>query len=147
MSKLPVKIFGTGVYLPSRLITSATLEKELGYCPGEFKKASGVNQRYYAQNETSTEMGAIAAERALATSQIKRDEIDAIISVSAVPQQAVPTNAALIHQKLGLRESAVAFDINATCLSFLTGLFCTGNLISISLVFKPSPSGGIVFSI
>lgn len=129
MSKLPVKILGTSVYLPARLVTSATLEKELGYCPGAFKKASGVRQRYYAENETSTEMGAIAAERALATAQIKRDEIDAIISLSAAPQQAVPTNAALIHQKLGLRESAVAFDINSTCLSFLTGLFCMGHLI------------------
>jgi len=149
MSKIPVKIYGTGVFLPSRLVTSATLEEELGYPPGEFKRTSGVNQRYYVEKETSTEMGTIAAEKALASAHIDKEEIDAIISVSAVPQQAVPTNAALIHQKLGLKKDTIAFDINATCLSFLTGLFTMGNLItsgvyrSVLLVSSDIASGGL----
>jgi hypothetical protein len=37
-----------------------------------------------------------------------------------LPQQAIPTNAALIHEKLKLNDTTFAFDINATCLSFLT---------------------------
>ena len=61
---------------------------------------------------------------------IEKSEIDAVISVSGVPQQAIPTNAALFHRKLGLPRTTVAFDINSTCLSFLTGLFCMGNLIA-----------------
>lgn len=130
MYKIPVKILGTGAYLPSRLVTSSMLEKELGYSPGTFKKASGVNARYYVAHETSTEMGMIAAERALSISGIDKSEIDAIISVSGVPQQSIPTNAALIHQKLGLNPKTVAFDINSTCLSFLTGLFSMGNMIA-----------------
>jgi len=130
MSKLPVKILGTGAYLPSRLVTSEDLEKELGYPPETFAKASGVKKRYYASHETSSEMGMLAAEQALKTAQIEKSEIDAIISVSGSPQQAVPTNAALIHRKLRLSGTTVAFDINSTCLSFLTGLFCMGNLIA-----------------
>ncbi len=131
MSKLPVKILGTGAYLPSRLVTSEDLEKELGYPVETFAKASGVQKRYYAtHHETSSEMGMIAAEQALKTAGIEKSEINAIISVSGVPQQAIPTNAALIHRKLGLSGATVAFDINSTCLSFLTGLFCMGNLIA-----------------
>lgn len=129
MSKLPVKILGTGAYLPSRLVTSEDLEKELGYPSSTFAKASGVRQRYYATHETSSDMGMIAAEQALAQAKLDKSEIDAIISVSGVPQQSIPTNAALIHRKLGLK-GTVAFDINSTCLSFLTGLFCMGHLIA-----------------
>ena len=129
MSKIPVKILGTGAYLPSRLVTSEELEKELGYPSGTFATTSGVNKRYYATCETSSEMGMLAAEQALHAAKIDKSEIDAIVSVSGVPQQAIPTNAALIHRKLGL-QGGIAFDINSTCLSFLTGLFCLGNLIA-----------------
>lgn len=129
MSKLTVKILGTGAYLPSRLVTSEDLEKELGYPAQTFAKTSGVKTRYYATHETSTEMGMHAAQQALMAANLDRSEIDAIVSVSGVPQQSIPSNAALIHRKLGLK-GAVAFDINSTCLSFLTGLFCMGNLIA-----------------
>lgn len=129
MSKLPVKILGTGIHLPSRLVTSEELEKELGYAPGTFEKASGVKKRYHATHETSSEMGTIAAEKALEAAKLEKSQIDAIISVSGVPQQSIPSTAALIHQKLGLKRT-MAFDINSTCLSFLTGLFCMGNLMA-----------------
>lgn len=73
-------------------------------------------KRYYATHETSSEMGVIAAEQALMAAKLDKSEIDAIISVSGVPQQSIPTNAALIHRKLGLK-GTVAFDINSTCVS------------------------------
>lgn len=148
MSKLPVKILGTGAYLPSRLVTSEDLEQELGYPVGTFAKASGVRKRYYATHETSSEMGMIAAEQALIAAKLDKSEIDAIISVSGVPQQSIPTNAALIHRKLGMK-GTVAFDINSTCLSFLTGLFCMGHLIAqgvyrhVLLVSSDIASGGL----
>lgn len=129
MSKIPSKILGTGVCLPSRLVTSEDLEKELGYAKGTCAKASGVSARYYATHETSSEMGAIAAERALQAANIDKSQIDAIVSVSGVPQQSIPTTSALIHRKLGLNGS-FAFDLNATCVSFLTGLFCMSHLIA-----------------
>ncbi|MGL5626120.1 MAG: 3-oxoacyl-ACP synthase III family protein [Candidatus Rhabdochlamydia sp.] len=129
MSKFLVKILGTGIYLPTCLVTSEDLEKKLEYPIGTFAKASGVRKRYYAIHETSSEMGTIAAERALKTANIEKSQIDAIISVNAIPQQLVPSTAALIHQKLGLK-GTIAFDINSTCLGFLTGLFCMGNLIA-----------------
>ena len=129
MYKVPVKILGTGAYLPSCLITSEELEKKLGFSFGEFAKSSGVKTRYYANDETSSDMGAIAAKQALNMANLDKSEIDAIVSVSGVPQQSIPSNAALIHRKLGLK-GTVAFDINSTCLSFLTGFHCMGNLIA-----------------
>ncbi len=129
MSKIAVKILGTGAYLPSRIVTNEELEKELGYPPETFIKASGVTQRRYVTEETSSEMGMIAAKEALKAANLTISDIDAIVSVSGVPQQAIPSNAALIHQKLGLK-GTLAFDINSSCISFLTGLFCMGNLVA-----------------
>lgn len=129
MSNIPIKILGTGAFLPSRSMSSEELEKQLGFAPGSFSKASGVNHRYHvASHETATYMGIEAAKEALANAQMGIDDIDAVISVSGVPQQAVPTNAAFIHKGLGA-EKGIAFDINATCLSFLTGLFCMSRLV------------------
>jgi 3-oxoacyl-[acyl-carrier-protein] synthase III len=129
MSKLPVKILGTGAYLPSQLITSEELEKKLGYLAGTFEKTSGVRKRYHVAHETSSDMGMMAAKQALAAAKLDPSQIDAIVSVSAVPQQSIPTTSALIHKQLGLK-GTVAFDMNSTCLGFLTGLFCMGHLIA-----------------
>ncbi len=128
MKKTLTEILGTGIYLPSQLVTSDQLEENLGYLPGTIAKSSGVVKRYIAKNETSSEMGANAASKALEAAKVNNDEIDAIVFVGGVPQQAIPSTAALIHHHLGLKKAA-AFDINATCLSFLKGFFCMANLI------------------
>lgn len=128
MSKIKMKILGTGAYLPSS-ISSEELEKSLGFNPGAIEKSSGVRNRYHAIEETSSQMGAEAARKAIESSGISLDEIDAVVFVGGVPQQALPCTAALIHSQLGMKKT-IAFDINATCLSFLMGLHCMGNLIS-----------------
>jgi 3-oxoacyl-[acyl-carrier-protein] synthase III len=126
---IKIKILGTGAYLPSESISSENLEKKLGFAPGTFEITSGVKRRYHVKEETSSEMGANAARQAILNSSLELNKIDAVICVSGVPQQAIPSTAALIHQKLGLKRG-VAFDINASCLSFLTGLVCMGNMIA-----------------
>ncbi len=126
---IKTKILGTGAYLPLEPTSSEDLEKKLGFAPGTFEKTSGVKRRYHVKEENSSEMGAEAARQAVLASGLQFDQIDAVISVNGISQQAIPSTAALIHQKLGLK-NGVAFDINASCLSFLTGLVCMGNLIS-----------------
>lgn len=142
------KILGTGAYLPSNEISSEDLEKKLGFAPGTIEKSSGVKKRYHVEEETSSDMGAAAVRQALQAANLDFHSVDALVSVGGVPQQAIPSTAALIHQKLGLK-NGVAFDINASCLSFLTGLVCMGNLIAqgiyrhVVLVASDIASGGL----
>jgi 3-oxoacyl-[acyl-carrier-protein] synthase-3 len=149
MPQVPVKILGTGIYLPSILVTSEELEKTYGYAPGTFEKASDVKTRYIAKEETSSQMGYYAVENALKDANMKKEDIDIIVSVSGVPQQALPTNAVLIHEKLKLKDTTLAFDINATCLGFLTGFFSMAHLIqagvykNVVLVASDIPSKGL----
>lgn len=142
------RILGSGAYLPSNAVFSEDLEKKLGFSPGTIEKSSGVKRRYHVEKETSSDMGAAAAQKALEAAGLDLDSIDALVSVGGVAQQAIPSTAALIHQKLGLKKG-VAFDINASCLSFLTGLVCMGNFISqgvyrnVVLVAADIASGGL----
>ncbi len=56
---------------------------------------------------------------------------DYIIFAAAVPYQSIPSTAPLIQHKLGLPPgSAVCFDVNSTCLSFLTASDLAGSRIA-----------------
>src|SRR6185369_11877369 len=53
---------------------------------------------------------------------------DCLVAASGTPDQAMPSNSALIHRELGL--SAIpAFDVGASCLSFLVALDTAACLI------------------
>lgn len=118
-----VKIEGMGRYLPKRRVTAEALEAQMGLEPGWIEKKSGVMTRYFVDDETSSEMGARAAEAALADAGLTFEDIDCLVCVSGSPEQAIPCTAALIQKAMGQADSGTpAFDINSTCLSFLTGL-------------------------
>ncbi|MCB1072276.1 MAG: beta-ketoacyl-ACP synthase 3 [Chlamydiales bacterium] len=121
MSRKNVKILGTGCYLPKKQITAEDLEKKLGLKPGTIMDGCGVRMRYYIEDETVSEMGVHAAKEAIKNAGIEPSEINGVIGASSAPEQAIPSTAALIHKKLGLSQ-ATTFDVNSTCLSFLTAL-------------------------
>ena len=129
MSKQKIRILGTGAYLPARCVSEAELEKSLKLKTGWIEKHCGVKTRYYAEDEEASSMGAKAAASALDAAGLSLSDLDAVIGVSGVPQQAIPSMAALIHKKLGL-QGQLAFDVNSTCLSFLTGFKIAANMIT-----------------
>jgi 3-oxoacyl-[acyl-carrier-protein] synthase-3 len=54
-----------------------------------------------------------------------------VISGSAVPYQSLPATAPLIMRTLGIGDGkAAAFDVNSTCLSFLTGVDVAAGMIA-----------------
>lgn len=68
-------------------------------------------------------MAAEAARAALDRAGIAPASLDAIIGGCGVMEQPIPSTAALVQDRLGLGRSGIpAFDVNQTCLSFLTAL-------------------------
>jgi 3-oxoacyl-[acyl-carrier-protein] synthase-3 len=126
-----VKILGTGKYLPQQLITSAELDQRLGVPSGWSEAASGVAVRHFITDETASLMGAFAAGKALERAGISLRDIDCLISASGVMEQAIPCTAALISAHLGGEAINIpAYDINSTCLSFLTALDTLSYLVA-----------------
>lgn len=119
-----VKIAGLGQYLPKQIILSSELDLKLNLKAGSVQKKSGLISRHFASpHETTSYMGAQAALHAIKHAGISLTDIDVIISACGATEQPIPCTAILIQKELGLEGSGVpCFDINSTCLSFLTAV-------------------------
>ncbi|RYZ67157.1 MAG: beta-ketoacyl-ACP synthase III, partial [Proteobacteria bacterium] len=119
-----LKIIGSGVYLPKRIVTDRELDDKIGVSHGTTYRAAGVKQRHYVSaEETQSFMGAHAVMAALEDAHLRYEDLDLIICASGGHEQPIPCSAALIQRALGKMDSGTpCFDINATCLSFVTAL-------------------------
>ncbi|MCX7747688.1 MAG: beta-ketoacyl-ACP synthase III [Clostridia bacterium] len=125
-----VKILGTGKYLPKKMVTSAELDKKLELRSGWVYKKTGIKHRHHVDGETASDMAVMAINQALQNANLTIDDIGCIISTSGTYEQAIPCTAALIKEKMGIRDShSPAFDINSTCLGFVVGLDTLSYLI------------------
>lgn len=128
---LPMKIIATGKALPSRCVTSAELDVLLGKPEGFVKKKSGVAHRYFADEvEHQSELAAAALRDALTRHAISAASIDLLLSATGVSEQALPSTACRIMESAGLSNGTPAFDINASCLSFLAALQLAASLLN-----------------
>ncbi len=121
--KLPIKILASSVALPE-IVHSEQIDLQLGLSEGCIRQTGGVVSRHFAdaQIKQST-LAAKAVTAALKNAGLTLKDIDALVGASGVPEQAIPCNAVLIARELGLDGAGVAaFDVNATCLSFLVAL-------------------------
>lgn len=118
----PARVLGTGVHAPGRLVASAELDARYGREPGTTFARSGVRQRRWATpDETSSGMAASALQAAVRSAGLEVSDLDAVVVSCIVPEQPMPTTAVLVLGELGLTGGrAEAFDVNASCLGFLT---------------------------
>jgi 3-oxoacyl-[acyl-carrier-protein] synthase-3 len=116
-------IIGTGAAVARKLWTTQTIAAAYGAHAAKQAEVSGVVQRWYCTDESQIDLALDAAHGAISAAGISNTDIDLIISASAVPYQTLPSTAPLVMARLGLADgTAAAFDVNSTCLSFLTGL-------------------------
>src|SRR5262245_20307506 len=125
-----VRIAGMGAFLPPQRRTSADIDEATGRPPGTTERHTNVVERPLVTTETSSGMAVAAASRAIEASGLEASDIDLIISACAVPEQPIPAMAPLIQHGLGLSRSGIpAFDVNASCLSFVTAFDLAAQLI------------------
>ncbi|MCU0461855.1 MAG: hypothetical protein MUF36_07570 [Bacteroidales bacterium] len=125
------RITGTGKYLPSQVVTSVELEKELDLPAGWIEKFSGVKERRYAAGETNADMAVHALKQALENADISMEKIDLLISSSVTFDYILPYQAALILKGLsnGRKLNTPSLDINSSCLSFVTAFDVAAGLL------------------
>ena len=119
----PVRVLGTGAYLPAQQVTSASLDAQHQRPAGATERLGGVRHRHFAApTETSSVMAAEALRQALAAAGLAATELDVLIAVSVLPEQPMPTNAVLVHRTLAMSAHTTCFDVNGACLGFLHAL-------------------------
>src|SRR5829696_12535 len=117
------KIIGTGVYVPERIVTNAELSANLGEDIDEFVSTIvGIKERRIAaENESSADLAAAAAEKALADAGVTAKEIDLILLATDTPEYISPATSVVVQQRIGAL-NAGTFDINSACAGFVTTL-------------------------
>jgi len=126
---IPIQIVGSGACQPERKVDSTEIDQKMGYKSGLTERITGVKSRFYATNESATDLATMAIDIALQSSKLKIGDIDCVISASGTMEQAIPYNAVKLHKSLGLSSNVVTFDINMTCLGALMAIDMAASLI------------------
>jgi len=147
---IPLQLVSTGKALPSQRLTAESLDLSLGRAPGYTFKKGGVRVRHVASAaDSQSRLGAAALADALANASLRPASIDLLIAACGVPEQALPSTACFVAEHAGLPRGTPAFDVNASCLSFLTalrvaaGLLATGGYRRIAVVSSDLASRGV----
>jgi 3-oxoacyl-[acyl-carrier-protein] synthase-3 len=124
-----VKIIGTGSYVPEKIITNKDLECLIDTNDSWVQENIGIKERRIASpNETTSDLAANAAMKAIEYAGISVDEIDLIIVATTTPDRKAPPTACILQDKIKAYNS-VAFDINAVCAGFLVGMATANNFL------------------
>lgn len=115
-------IAAVGSYVPEKVMTNADLEKIVDTTDDWITTRTGIKERRMAADDQATsDLGAIAARRAMERADIKADEIDLIIVATITPDMPFPSTACLVQEKIGAHHAA-AFDLEAACSGFVFAL-------------------------
>lgn len=83
----------------------------------------GIYERRFADARTcSSDLCYAAAEKLIADNNINREDIDLLIFISQTPDYRMPATSIILQERLHLKKSVIAFDINLGCSGFLYGL-------------------------
>ena len=98
--KLNAKIIGVGSYLPEKILTNFDLEKMVDTSDEWITRRVGIKERHISrEDEFTSDMAKIAAERALEKSGLNPEDIDLVLCSTVSAEMVTPQYRAL--QKAG----------------------------------------------
>jgi len=119
------KIAGIGHYLPQREVPNEELAKYMDTSDEWIQERTGIKARRYAikHKETTTTMGAAAAQKAIDDAGIKKEDVDFIIFATLSPDYYFPGCGVLVQREMGITATEVgALDIRNQCSGFIYAL-------------------------
>lgn len=120
--RIYARIAGTGSYLPEKLLTNDDLAKQVDTSDEWIRSRTGIRERHIAaEGQTTSDLGYIAAIRALEAAGVDASEIDMIVVGTTTPDLIFPSTSCLIQARLGVSGCA-AMDVNAACSGFVYAL-------------------------
>ncbi len=115
----PVRIAGTGSYVPEHVMTNHDLEKMVETSDEWITTRTGIRERRIAkEGEFTSHIASEAARKALEMAGITGSDVDLLIVATITPDTLTPATACYVQQHIGATH-AVAFDISAACSGFL----------------------------
>ncbi|HEY2716662.1 MAG TPA: beta-ketoacyl-ACP synthase 3 [Solirubrobacterales bacterium] len=116
------EIAGLGIALPEHVVTNASLAARLGIDAEWISKRTGIEERRIAApGERLFELGAAAAERALAAAGLSAEEIDLVVVATTSNDELMPGASPRVAAAIGASRAG-AVDVNAACTGFVSAL-------------------------
>ena len=116
------RIIGTGSYLPEHIRTNQDLEKMVNTSHDWIVARTGIEERRIAaDDECTSSMATIAAQRAMDMAGVAAEDIDLIVMGTITGDYPWPSTACVVQANLGAK-NAYAYDVSAACSGFLYAL-------------------------
>src|SRR6266404_4688853 len=117
-----VSIIGTGSYTPEKILTNEDLSRMVDTSDEWITTRTGIKERRVAaKDETTSDMAAKAALKAIEQAKISPEEIDLLLVATATPDMIFPATAFFVQKKIGAKNAA-CLDVSAACAGFLFGV-------------------------
>jgi len=127
---VPFAITGTGIHIPSAVVTNADLTHTTQRSGDWIAARTGIHERRRLAPELATsDMCAAAARSALAAARVSSSDLDAIIVASYTHDQPMPSTSLIVKDTLGARR-AMALDVaQAACASGVHAVLLAAHLL------------------
>ena len=110
------------------------------------EERTGIKERRIAsEGETTSSLGAEAAQKAINNSGLENSDIDLIILATSTPDNTFPASATAIQSSLGIRKG-YAYDMQAVCSGFVFAIEAADNAIKVGNAKNALVIGSETFS-
>lgn len=118
------RIAGTGSFLPGEPVSNDDLvARGIDTSDQWIVERTGIRSRHLAPADmAASDLAHEASLRALDAADVGPGDIDLIVVATSTPDCIFPSTAAMLQSKLGIRNGAAAFDVQAVCSGFVYGL-------------------------
>lgn len=116
-----IKMVATSSYLPETRISNEFFNEKFNLSEDWIKKRTGIDYRYFAKNETITELGIKVSKKIVEENNISKDDIDGIIVATTSTDRIMPGISFEIQKALEI-EKCMCLDVLAGCSGFINAL-------------------------
>jgi 3-oxoacyl-[acyl-carrier-protein] synthase-3 len=128
-------ITGIGSYVPKKILTNAYFEKIIETNDEWIVKRTGIKERRAVDNESTVEMGKLAANDLEKRYNKDLSDVDFIIFASSTAEHKIPSLASQLQCLLGIK-NAGTLDLTAACAGFVYAITMAQSYISIGFSKK-----------
>lgn len=116
-------VLGLGGYVPERVMTNDEWAQLVDTSDEWITTRTGIKRRRFAADDESTlDLAAVAAERALVDAGLSADDVDEIIVATDTPELYTPDTASLLQHRIGAR-FVPTYDLGGSgCAGFVQAL-------------------------
>ena len=135
-----IRISALAASVPENRIDIAAMENDPNEDPKfikNFIRKTGISSKHMCgMDQTAADYSYSAAKQIEAAGKYQPEEIGVLINLTQTPDYRTPSTALVLHKRLGLSKSCMAFDVNLGCSGFVYGVSMASSLLSTSTAKK-----------